>query len=108
MTVARKPKLLPLPKPPTFPRYSPEVVRVLDNIRFEAGADDQYAEFAWFAREYPRVYRYHLDNVQFRLTHIYAKYETRTAGSKPGSRTARTTASKCSRQQGNAAGLLGL
>lgn len=49
-------------------------MRVLDNIRFEIDDDDQYAEFTWFAREYPRVYRYHLDNVQFRLTQIHAKY----------------------------------
>jgi len=38
-------------------------------------ADDAYAEFAWFAREYPRVYRYHIDHVEFRLTQIHAKYQ---------------------------------
>jgi hypothetical protein len=64
-----------LPKLPAFPRYSPEVVRILDRIRFELDADDAYAEFTWFAREYPRVYRYHIDHVEFRLTQIYEKYQ---------------------------------
>lgn len=50
-------------------------MRTLDRIRFELNADDAYAEFVWFAREYPRVYRYHIDHAKFRLAEIYAKYQ---------------------------------
>lgn len=48
---------------------------MLDRIRFEVDDDDAYAEFAWFAREYPRVYRYHINHVEFRLTQIHEKYQ---------------------------------
>lgn len=59
---------------------SPEVVRVLDRIRFqldEMDAQDssaKHAEFSWFAREYPRCYRYHLDCADFRLKTISDQY----------------------------------
>jgi hypothetical protein len=35
---------------------------------------DEYAEFCWFAREYPRVYRHHIDNVEFRLEQLHRLY----------------------------------
>ncbi len=63
-----------LPELPPFPLRSPEVVRVLDRIRFELDADDTYAEFCWFAREYPRIYRYHLDHARRRLRLLHSRY----------------------------------
>ncbi len=68
------PDLLPIPELPTFTPSSPEVVRVLDRIRFELYEDDQYAEFTWFAREYPRVYRHHIDHAKHRLHLIHDGY----------------------------------
>lgn len=66
--------LLPLRQLPKLPRCSPEVVRVLDRIRFEVDDDDSMAEFAWFAREYPRVYRHHIGHVKHRLVAIHNRY----------------------------------
>jgi hypothetical protein len=68
-------KLLPLPDLPAFSRYSPEVVRVLDVIRFELDDNDAFGEFTWFAREYPRVYRYHFDHAESRLKDIHHRYQ---------------------------------
>ncbi|MDO8532587.1 MAG: hypothetical protein Q7T26_10580 [Dehalococcoidia bacterium] len=71
----------PVPKLPSFRLFSPEVVRVLDRIRFHlhnVSALNQgykYAEFFWFAREYPRCYRYHLDCADFRLRTISDLYQ---------------------------------
>jgi len=56
------------------------VVRVLDRIRFglmDADGDGDnplLGEFEWFAREYPRCYRHHLECAQFRLCTIHALY----------------------------------
>ncbi len=67
----------PVPDLPKFSKWSPEVVRVLDRIRFElkeAEIDEDeplYGEFTWFAREYPRCYRYHLECAEFRLKTIH-------------------------------------
>jgi len=66
------------PIPPLLPMRtsSPDVVRVLDQIRFQFEALDQqrgsvdYAECTCFAREYPRCSRYHLDCSQYRLCGI--------------------------------------
>lgn len=66
--------LLPLRPLPAFPRRSPEVVQVLDRIRFEVDSDEAMAEFAWFAREYPRVYRHHIGHVEHRLASIHKRY----------------------------------
>jgi hypothetical protein len=63
-----------------MPVSSPELVRVLDRIRFQlAEVDSQrsldlYSEFAWFAREYPRCYRYHLECAEFRLRSIHGLF----------------------------------
>jgi len=57
-----------VPPLPQMRRYqSPEVVRVLDRVRRELDYRDGFEEFCWFAREYPRCYRCHLDGADFRL-----------------------------------------
>lgn len=68
--------IIPLPNLPKFSDRSPKVVQVFDKIRFDLDKSDEYAEFCWFAREYPRCYRYHLDCAEFRLKGIYQKYQT--------------------------------
>jgi hypothetical protein len=68
------PPIIPLPQLPPFRQESPELIRVLDRIRFELDSDDNFAEFCWFAREYPRIYRYHLDHAELRLRDIHSRY----------------------------------
>ena len=69
-----------MPELPLFRTLSPEVVRVLDRIRGDLetmGNENcraEHAEFNWFAREYPRCYRYHLDCADFRLRTISDHY----------------------------------
>ena len=48
---------------------------MLDRIRFELDANESMAEFCWFAREYPRVYRHHFGHVEHRLKSIYNHYQ---------------------------------
>jgi len=63
---------------PPIRKFSPEIVRVLDRIRFkleENDSSDEFAEFCWFAREYPRCYRYHLDCADYRITTIAGLYQ---------------------------------
>jgi hypothetical protein len=48
-----------------------EVVRVFDRIRRRVEHDDDMAEFWWFAREYPRCYRFHVNAAEFRLKSIH-------------------------------------
>src|SRR5687768_12077655 len=74
--------LAPLPSSETFesPYYHqfPRLVRVFDDIRFELDGRldaDDFAEFTWFAREYPRCYRHHLSACAFRLRNIHARYQ---------------------------------
>ena len=66
----------PVPSLPPLIDNSPEIVRVLDIIRFKLGDKDaeKFDEFYWFAREYPRCYRYHLDCADFRLKTIHELY----------------------------------
>ena len=73
----------PIPEaPPRRELTSPDVVRVLDRIRREVedadlrDGSDERAEFCWFAREYPRCYRFHLDGADFRLESIRDGYES--------------------------------
>ena len=68
--------LLPLRSAPSFSRESPQLVRVLDRIRFELDSNESMAEFCWFAREYPRVYRHHFGHAEHRLRSIYERYQT--------------------------------
>jgi hypothetical protein len=71
--VAHKP-LRPLP-PFAALTSSPELVEVMDKIRFgPLGDRDDYGEFTWFIREYPRIYRHHFDHAKFRLLQIRAAY----------------------------------
>lgn len=70
-------EILPLPKLPAFQGQSPQVVKVLDKIRMEIGNEDEkdcFHEFCWFAREYPRIYRHHLNCAENRLGSIYNMY----------------------------------
>ena len=54
------------------------LVRILDRIRLEltkAYPDGEMNEVAWFLREYPRAYRYHLACADFRLETIARLYQ---------------------------------
>jgi hypothetical protein len=74
-------KIKPVGERPSFRAHSPEVVRTLDQIRFALDEQDarnsspDHAEFTWFAREYPRCYRYHLGCADFRLKTIWSLYQ---------------------------------
>jgi len=60
--------VLPVPTlPPIREHESPKVVLILDRIRRELDERDGLEEFCWFAREYPRCYRFHLNGADFRL-----------------------------------------
>ena len=73
-------KIMPMRNPPSIRTESPEVVKILDRIRFELDKNDSkhssadHSEFTWFAREYPRCYRYHMDCADFRLKTIWDLY----------------------------------
>jgi len=68
--------IIDTPNIPEFKLESPKIVEVLDKIRYEIEEKgDEWFEFYWFAREYPRFYRYHVDNVKFRLRSISKHYE---------------------------------
>lgn len=63
---------------PEISKGSPEIVLVLDKIRFELEKledSGEYDEFCWFAREYPRCYRYHIECAKYRLLSIYKRYK---------------------------------
>lgn len=62
-----------LPQLPQNRGGQPAVVSALDDIRF-AIDDDAKAEFAWFAREYPRIFRYHIYHAEHRLETIHQNY----------------------------------
>lgn len=57
--------------PPMRHLDSPQVVKIMDRIRRELD-EEKYYEFYWFAREYPRCYRLHLDAADYRLKDIHA------------------------------------
>jgi hypothetical protein len=65
---------------PKFYKTSPNVVKAFDKMRFEIldnldEDSDEDSEFYWYAREFPRYYRYHIDNVEFRIKKIHSLYE---------------------------------
>lgn len=81
-TRAHMPKIafIPLPRVEIDPDRleSPRLVNVLDGIRFELSKNDpesEMGEVAWFIREYPRAYRYHLECADFRLQSISLLYQ---------------------------------
>jgi hypothetical protein len=63
--------VLPLPDRPIKRLASPQVVLVLDEIRFALEERPEMGEFCWFAREYPRVYRHYFQHAEYRLHTIY-------------------------------------
>ena len=74
-------KLRPLTSVPKLRDLeSPAVVCALDKIRFDLehldalNSSDEHSEFTWFAREYPRCYRFHLNCADFRLHTISGLY----------------------------------
>jgi hypothetical protein len=69
--------IAPLPDLPVFPNLSPWLVRILDGISDELCQlnDEEFAEFYCFARDYSRIYRYHLDHAQYQLVKIYQLYQ---------------------------------
>lgn len=70
-------KKIELQQLPDFRSESPELVKVLDKIRYEINETDETGElfeFYWFAREYPRFYRYHFDHLEHRLKSIDKNY----------------------------------
>src|SRR5215475_1597559 len=60
-----------LPALPSFSKSSPAVVLIHDKIRRELDDVEGFEEFCWFAREYPRCYRFHFDGAEFRLQSVY-------------------------------------
>ena len=65
-----------IPKIQAIKNHQLLIVKKLDEIRFEIEEKgDEYFEFHWFAREYPRFLRYHIDNIKFRLNTIGKLYE---------------------------------
>ena len=62
------------PKLPPIPFESPQIVLVMDDMRFRSDEKADLSEFNWFAREYPRVYRHHVDHAAHRLKAIYDGY----------------------------------
>jgi hypothetical protein len=61
---------------PLFKKSSPKIVLTYDKMRFELEKVDaeKHAEFYWYAREFPRYFRYHFDNIEYRLTKIHKLY----------------------------------
>jgi hypothetical protein len=57
---------------PTFSKASPAVVLIHDKIRMELDDVEGLEEFCWFAREYPRCYRFHFNGAEFRLESLYS------------------------------------
>lgn len=66
--------ILPLPKLPPISRELPQIVGAMDHIRSSFDEKDDLMEFYWFAREYPRVYRHHVDHAAHRLRAIHDGY----------------------------------
>jgi hypothetical protein len=70
-------KKIEIPQLPKFRHDSPDLVKILDKIRYEINETDKTGElfeFYWFAREYPRFYRYHFDHLEHRLKSIHKNY----------------------------------
>ncbi len=68
-------RILPLPSRPPKLESSPQLVLVLDRVRFDLDNRHELGEFVWFAREYPRIYRHHIEHAEFRLQSVYNSFE---------------------------------
>lgn len=67
--------IIPLPDLPLIPSGSPQLVQLLDDIRSSWLDDEENdCEFYWFAREYPRIYRHHVEHAEHRLRAIHDAY----------------------------------
>lgn len=60
-----------LPPLPKFGDASPAVVLFHDKIRRDLDDVEGFEAFCWFAREYPRCYRFHFNGAEFRLKSVY-------------------------------------
>jgi hypothetical protein len=67
-------KILPLPVLPAPKLEAPAVVRFFDYVRSSLESDVNSSEFCWFAREYPRCFRYHIEHAELRLRQISHTY----------------------------------
>lgn len=59
-------------KLPAMRLGSPAVVLVCDRIRRVLDQREGFEEFCWFAREYPRCYRFHINGAELRLKSVHA------------------------------------
>ena len=67
-------KILPLPALPEPRLESPAVVQFFDCVRSDLESNSNLLEFCWFAREYPRCFRHHLEHAELRLRQIAHTY----------------------------------
>lgn len=67
-------KILPLPQLPEAELRSPNLVLFFDDVRNLLRDFHHMSEFCWFARAYPRCYRYHLEHAELRLREIASTY----------------------------------
>lgn len=75
MAVRHTVNILPLPELPPIPSESPRIGRTFDSVRHRWLEDEEHGcEFSWFAREYPRIYRHHVDHAEHRLRVIHDAY----------------------------------
>jgi hypothetical protein len=68
--------LAPVPELPKLRDGSLRIVSLFDQIRFDFDKLDGFEEFYWFAREYPRASRHHLDHAEHRLISIHRSYQS--------------------------------
>ena len=68
-SIANHGSVPPLPRMRAY--ESPDVVGVFDRLRQALSERNGYEEFCWFAREYPRCYRFHMEGADFRLKSVH-------------------------------------
>jgi hypothetical protein len=64
-------KFADLPSLTEFDLTSPAVVLFDHKVRQDLNDAEDFAEFCWFAREYPRCYRFHFTGAEFRLKSVH-------------------------------------
>jgi hypothetical protein len=69
---------------PPLPKFrdlvSPGVVLIHDKIRQELDDVEDFEEFCWFVREYPRCYQLHFNGAKFRLRSIHGLMRSLRSG----------------------------